>query len=109
RIGHELGEASKQDFLAFLALPRAGHALLETGRHANQPNRIQLDRAHENITGCGPIHDDGPLILTLLEHWLRDTDETSDFAPFIAEEKLRRLHARARLLAGADPARWATA
>ena len=49
------------------------------------------------------------MIQSQLQHFLGATDSTTDFTPFIEANELAPLQARARLLAGADPARWGTA
>ncbi len=105
RLQQDLGKLPKDDFLKFLALPRRSHPLLII---PDEPKltRIELDSDYTAATDCPPVGDDSALIESYLNHFLGGNDSAADFAPFIQEEKLRRLHAKARLLAGADPARW---
>ncbi|MEI7911038.1 MAG: hypothetical protein WCK77_15490 [Verrucomicrobiota bacterium] len=107
RLQAELGNYPKADFLAFLALPRNSHRLCITPNYLT--NKSFLDPASDftSATGCPPIREDAPLIEEWLNHFLSLTDSAKDFAPFIQEKVLTGMQARARLLAGAEPARWA--
>ncbi|GAA5482930.1 hypothetical protein [Haloferula sargassicola] len=105
RLERETGEPKLDDFLAYLAIPRRSHELLATDENADAP-RIDLSEEWQDITDCRPIGDDTPLIRDLLYHFLATTDSADRFAPFIPHHLLTPIHARARLLAGADPERW---
>jgi hypothetical protein len=105
RLQAELGEHPKADFIAYLALPRDRHELLKIPR-TTPPFTIQLNAKFETATACPPIGNDLPLIESYLAHFLGQTDSAADFAPYLPEAALTRLHARARLLAGATPDRW---
>ncbi len=107
RLQAELGNLPKDDFLAFLALPRTRHGLLRVPEIADKA-AIRLDSSFSAATACPPVGNDLPLIQSYLQHFLGQTDSVTEFAPFILEKLLHPLHARARLLAGADPARWGT-
>ncbi len=105
RLQRETGEPSPDDFLAYLAIPRRPHNLLTGTKEKDIPS-LNLDKRYEDITGCPAVGDDTPLIRELLTHFLADTDSAERFTRFIENDELARLHARARLLAGADPDRW---
>ncbi len=107
RLQAELGNHPKDDFLAFLALPRTQHELLKVPETVDK-NASRLDQDFRSATACPPVSNDLPLIQSYLQHFLGATDSAVEFAPFIPEKLLNPLHARARLLAGADPARWGT-
>lgn len=107
RMQADLGNFPKKDFLTFLALPRASHPLLKISDAPDQ-TRIQLDADFHAATWCPPVSSDLKMIESQLQHFLGATDSAADFAPFIEANELAQLHARARLLAGADPARWGT-
>ena len=108
RLQAEAGIYPKEDFLAFLTLPRAKHQLLIVPE-AFPPECIKLDADYASVTGCPPVRDDLPLIQSYLQHFLGLADTAKDFVPFIAEKPLAQLRARARLLAGANPSRWGAA
>ena len=108
RLQAELGNFPKEDFLAFLTLPRSSDPLFKTPE-APDPTRIQLNADFHAATQCPPVRNDRNLIQSYLQHFLGGTDSAADFAPMIEAGELARLHARARLLAGADPQRWGTA
>ncbi|MES2924791.1 MAG: hypothetical protein V4819_24770 [Verrucomicrobiota bacterium] len=107
RLQAEQGNYPKDDFIAFLALPRSRHELLKVPETADK-SAIRLDSDFSAATACPPVRDDLPLIQSYLQHFLGGIDSAAEFAPFIPEKLLNPLHARARLLAGADPARWGT-
>ncbi len=107
RLQADLGNHPKGDFLTFLALPRSRHDLLKIPEIADK-SAIALDSDFSAATACPPVRDDLALIQSYLQHFLSQTDTAAEFAPFIPEKLLNPLHARARLLAGGDPARWGT-
>ena len=109
RLQAELGHFPKDDFLAFLALPRSSHPLLMVPKSPAPHDCLNLGMTFEAATGCPPIRQDAPLIEAFLYHFLSLTDSAKDFAPFLKEHDLSEIHARARLLAGAEPTRWAAA
>jgi hypothetical protein len=105
RLQRELGNHPKDDFIAYLTLPRRGHYLLKIPK--NVPNDfVDTNRDYSRSTACPPIGEDVPLIGHYLTHFLSATDDAREFRPFIEEREMNPIHARARLLAGADPARW---
>jgi hypothetical protein len=106
RLQAGLGNYPKDDFLAFLALPRLAHPLCIKPDHRSNDSCANLKQDFVTATGCPPVTDDAPLIESLLSHFLGLTDSPKAFAPFIQEKVLTELHARARLLGGAEPARW---
>ena len=107
RLQRELGNLPKADFLSFLALPRQRHPVLIIPENP-APDPIRLDADFTAATACPPIHDDRALIESYLQHFLALTDSAAEFAPFVPEDRLARLHAEARLLAGENPDRWGT-
>lgn len=108
RLQMEQGNLPKDDFLTYLALPRQSHKLLRVTERADKAY-VQTNVNFADATGCPPIRDDQPIIEIYLNHFLGQTDSAADFAPFIQEKQLTSIHAKARLLAGADTARWGTA
>lgn len=105
RLQQETGEPNLDDFLAYLAIPRRSHALITPTKRDNLPD-LDLDRGFREISGCPPVSSDTRLVRDLLHHFLADTDTADRFAPYIERDALTRIHAEARLLAGADPDRW---
>ncbi len=106
RLQRDLGQFPRDDFLAYLALPRHRHPLLRETRPADPAWSVQADADFTELTGCPAIGDDAPLIDALLDHFLAGADSAAEFAPYLPDDALARVHARARLLAGADPAVW---
>ncbi len=101
RLQELLGNFPKDDLLAYLALPRRDHSIiLRTKESRFYPS----DQDFTEITLCPRTGSDAKLIERLLSHFLA-TSETPDkeLAGFLKEKPLIRLHARARLLSGADP------
>jgi hypothetical protein len=105
RLQRETAGPKLDDFLAYLAIPRRSHGLLIEAEEKDIP-ALSLDRDFAALTGCPPVKNDTPLIRELLTRFLADTDSADRFARLIEKDALTRLHARARLLAGADPDRW---
>ena len=108
RMQAALGNYPLDDFLAYLALPRSSHPILRTSEEKSTAF-IRTDVDYSAATGCDAVDDDTALIESLLQHFLARTDSPKDFADYVPEKTLARLHARARLLAGESPARWGTA
>lgn len=106
RLQRDLGQFPRDDFLAYLALPRHRHPLLREARPADPAWNVEADADFTELTGCPAIGDDAPLIDALLDHFLAGADSAAEFAPYLPDDALARIHARARLLAGADPAAW---
>ncbi|MBN8460011.1 MAG: hypothetical protein J0M04_19460 [Verrucomicrobia bacterium] len=109
RLQAEQNRFPKEDFLAYLALPRSSHALLKTNEKDSVRFPVDPNRICEDATGCPPVGDDRELIELYLNHFLSEADKPAEFAPYVPDAVLTVMHARARLLAGADPARWAAA
>jgi hypothetical protein len=106
RLQRELGQFPLDDFLAYLALPRERHPLLLLKKLPQGQSILNTTRDFSSATGCGPVGDDQALIESYLQHFLAAADTPDVFKPYFEEKILRRLHARAKLLAGADPVRW---
>ncbi|MBX3742375.1 MAG: hypothetical protein KF712_15415 [Akkermansiaceae bacterium] len=105
RLQAEMGHLPKEDFLAYLALPRQENDLFPKGKP--DVRTIVLASGYEETTGCAAIPDERPLLDLYLDHFLgADDDAAAEFAPFIKTEKLREMQARARLLAGAATGVW---
>ena len=105
RLQMERGNFPKDDFLTFLALPRQGHGLLVMKDNEDRP-LAALDADFTLASGCPQVSDDQPIIERYLTHFLRETDSAAAFVPFVREEPLTQIHARARMLAGENPSRW---
>jgi hypothetical protein len=104
RLQRNLGNHPKPDFLAYLNLPRRNHALIRPTKDSehfiNGTDRIN------SITQCPSVPNDAALIESYLKHFLALSDTPDkDLVPLIQEKRLANLHARARILAGADPER----
>ncbi|MCX6874525.1 MAG: hypothetical protein NTW21_12080 [Verrucomicrobia bacterium] len=108
RLQAEIGHYAKDDFLAFLALPRAFNPLFITRVDLSEAPCVNPKRDFAAVTGCPPVTDDTALIELLLSQFLSQTDSAKAFAPFIREASLTEIHARARLLDGAESPRWGT-
>jgi hypothetical protein len=106
RLQRELGQFPLDDFLAYLALPRERHPLLLIKELPKGQVIFNTTRSFSSATGCDPVGDDEELIQSYLQHFLAAADTPDAFKPYFEEKTLRRLHARAKLLAGADPVRW---
>ena len=106
RLQRELGQLSLDDFLAYLKLPRASHPLLSITENFVANPRINTDLNFVTATVCPPIGEDHELIEAYLQHFLANSDTPDGFKDLIEQKTLRRLHARAKLLAGADPVLW---
>lgn len=102
RLQEKLGNYPKQDFLAYLALPRADHALIRPAKKTD--NHLIHSSDLNNITQCLTVSNDNELIESYLSHFLSLSDTLDkDFVLLIQEKYLSTLHARSRILAGADP------
>lgn len=106
RLQLELGQFPLDDFLAYLALPRERHPLLLLKKLPQGQVSFNTTRSFGSATGCDAVGDDQELIQAYLQYFLATADTPVAFEPYFEEKTLRRLHARANLLAGADPVRW---
>ncbi len=108
RLQEILGNHPKEDFLAYLALPRSSHPIILPVKASKA--FVSTGQDYSATTQCPTVRDDSALIESYLFHFLKESDTAQKpFIPLIQEKRLALLHARARLLAGADPTRWATA
>ena len=105
RLQFETGATDPAALDDYLAIPRRSHPLLIESKDERAAIPV-LDSDFAAITGCEPIGDDAGLLTELLEQALADADSADRFARFIERSALQHLHARARLLHGADPALW---
>ena len=108
RLQEVLGSHPKEDLLAYLALPRQNHFFIRT----TEKSKFYTDitQSFTATTQCPPVNRDDSLIESYLLHFLKESDTAHEpFIPLIQEKDLATFHATARLLAGADPTRWATA
>lgn len=105
RVQEELGNYLKEDLLAYLALPRARHDLIKPQESAT-PATVNTDADFSAVTSCPPVRDDTSLVEAWIMHFLSQSESAAEFAPFIPDKTLTRLHAHAQLLAGSDPNRW---
>jgi hypothetical protein len=101
-----LGKQPLADLLAYLAYPRQdifGKPLTPNSKYP-----VDTDEDFSDASGCRPIGNDSDFVERQIHHHLGQSDTAQQpFVPLIAEKKLAVIHARARLLAGADPTRWA--
>lgn len=107
RLQSELGNHPKADLLAYLALPRANHAILRIPEHQTAAP-INCEADYSEATECPPVGDDALLILSLLQHILGTEESAADFVPLIEQKQLARIQAKAKLLAGSAPERWSS-
>jgi hypothetical protein len=105
RMQEELGNHPKEDLLAYLTLPRTSHDLLKP-QESPSPATVNTNSDFSTTTSCPPVGDDSFLIKAWISHHLSQSDSAAEFAPFIPDQTLTQLHAHAKLLAGADVARW---
>ncbi len=108
RLQEILGNHRLEDLLAYLALPRQNHFFIRT----TEKSKFYTDitQSFSATTQCPPVNRDDSLIESYLLHFLKESDTAHEpFIPLIQEKDLATFHATARLLAGADPTRWATA
>ncbi|RYD37201.1 MAG: hypothetical protein EOP85_17775, partial [Verrucomicrobiaceae bacterium] len=104
-VQEELGNYPKGELLTYLALPRTVPGVVKV-QESSTPETVDFREDFFDATTWPPVRDDRELVESLLLHFLGQTDSAEEFAPFIQEKQLLRLHARARLLTGADPAVW---
>lgn len=102
RLQQMLGKHPKADFLSYLALPREQHAIIRPDKESK--SYFQASSALNRVTQCETVSDDTDLVESYLGHFLAQSDTVDkDLVPLIREKPLAILHARARILAGADP------
>lgn len=106
RLQRDLGQYPQEDFLTYLRLPRPENGLLLPSPPKEGNPQIEFDRDFRAATECPPVIDDGDLVQDYLQHFLAPVDSPDLFKGLLEEKSLRQIHARARLLAGADPNRW---
>ncbi len=106
RLQEKLGNYPKQDFLAYLSLPRRDHSMI---RPAKKSEDFLINSSDLNkVTQCPTASNDNALIESYLSHFLALSDTLDkDFVPLIQEKYLAIVHARARILAGANPELYA--
>lgn len=106
RLQQTLGNHPLDDFLTYLTLPRRQHRIIQPFEKSEEFFSPTSDLNHITLTTT--VSDDTDLIESYLLHFLAVSDTAQKpFVPFIQEKELAAIHARARLLAGADTARWA--
>jgi hypothetical protein len=109
RLQRELGNHPMDDFIAYLAIPRRGHALIREARDGEIPANPGSDDEFAKATGFPGYSGDESLIRGYLDHFLGTMESTAPFAPYFEAKRLAILHAEARLLAGGEPEKWAKA
>lgn len=107
--GRRRGEYSREEFLAYLELPRAMPYMNPDYLREQQTrgNVVDLAADFTPSTGIPPIGQDEALVRDYLEHFFL-TDETySRFSPFVHEPWLKEVFASTKLLHGiGDPEEW---
>ena len=109
-LGRRRGRWNKEEFLAYLALPRrqgyVATKLLETDLARAFPCDLASNGGGAFL--LPPIGGDEPLVRDFLAHFLVDAADTKEFEPFVAADYLRRLWAETKLTHGlGDQDRWA--
>ena len=109
RLQEILGNYPPEDLLAYLALPRRDELIVIADLKSEYP--VDFFHNYTAISSCPTVTtaEDYELIRRqVLHHLFNSVAEKANFEPFINETTLNGLTARARLLAGDDPARWAS-
>ncbi len=105
RLQRELGNYPLNDFIAYIEIPRDHHPILRDRARENLKYPM-LSVNYSDATGCPPIGSDEELVDDFLLHFLGKSDTSETFGPYLEVQALEKIHARARLLAGADQNRW---
>jgi hypothetical protein len=109
RLQRELGNHPLEDFIAYLAIPRRGHALIREAGEGQVPVSPGKEDEFSQATGFPKYPQDESLIRNYLDHFLATLESAAPFAPYFEEKRLAMLHAEARLLAGGEPEKWGKA
>ena len=103
------GEYSREEFLAYIELPRAMPYMNPDYLREQQTRGFVVDLAADFTAGAGlpPIGQDEALVRGYLEHFFL-TDETYQrFSPYLHEPWLKEVFASTKLLHGiGDPEEW---
>ena len=93
-------------FIRYLQLPRNSPIVHPVW--ARRPfQKASLGDDFMDMALLSPIGDEQTLVRTYLEHFLRDSRDTSAFAEYLKPEYLRRVFAETKLMAGiGDDAEW---
>ncbi|MBK1882053.1 hypothetical protein JIN85_06480 [Luteolibacter pohnpeiensis] len=105
-LQEELGNYPKAEFLDYLAIPRTNHPFILTDKNRQQTSSPNLTKDYLQATGCHPVQNDEEMVTRLLQHFLAQSSDASDFAPYIESSQLKHLQTVAQLLHSADPAVW---
>lgn len=107
-LQQKLNQLSREDLLRYLALPLQGCPLLRVPDNALPQSLTTFAQPQFDVIGgnlTGGIDD----LESMLIHFLRETQEPGEFAQFIPEGTLKKLHAKAHLLKGDEDNKWAAA
>ncbi len=104
-LQRELGQFPKKEFMAYLALPRREHPLLERTEQAGS-HWISGDEDLSSAIGLPKPRPDVPLIESYLLHFLAQADSSAEFVPYVEQRRLFELQATAQLLAGGSTEEW---
>ncbi len=106
-LQYKTNQLSREDLLRYLALPIQGCPMIGPPREIVQ-HTSTFAQSHFDIIG-GNLSGDANDLEFMLIHFLRETQDPGEFAQYIPEETLKKLHAKAHLLKGDDDSKWAAA
>ena len=102
---------NRERFMAYLKLPR-NVAYVNPDMIKNVRSRshvVNLGANYQSMTMLRPIGNDEPLIRDYLHHFLLESDDYSEFEPFVREPYLKRQFAIVKILNGVgDVEKWAS-
>lgn len=99
------GRTSRERFLAYLALPRAGALARVEQAHRAPQGELVREGVSFPATGLPPLPDEEPLVRALLGELLAHEDGAA-FADLLPQRLVDEVQAEARLLAGDTGERW---
>ncbi|MEP4079580.1 hypothetical protein [Haloferula sp.] len=105
RLQRELGNYPLGDFLVYISIPRNNHSILRDRSRENL-DYPSLTISYSDATGCPPVKSDVELVDDFLMHFLGTSETGEIFGPYLEANDLKKIHARARLLAGSQADRW---
>ncbi len=100
------GQPHRQRFMRYLELPR-NSVIVPVERRPGGSNIADLNQDYSQAALLPPIGDEGPLVRSLLEIFLKDAPSPDAFADLIRPNYLNDVFAETKLLYGVgDPERW---
>lgn len=106
-LQQKMGKLVREDLLRYLSLPIQDCPLVRKPKNSNHES-IAFAQSHFDVIG-GNLSGDVDDLESMLMHFLRETQDPGDFAKYIPEKTLKKLHAKAHLLKGDEDAKWTAA